>query len=258
MGNMTQTRSNSMRLHGTAIALLAIATIAGCRENPLIPEGNSKPQANAGDDMTLDFSGTPVTVELDGRGSSDDDGEIVEYVWLSGTPLPAQDAGMGMEPVVPGGRLVPEGEEATWPDDEARPTVVLGEGVWNFSLWVRDDSGALSAPDSVTIFVGSSADPVAECAATVASVVADPCKECLCGLDDMCKMAVAETACNADCWALISCVGANCPDFAAMAAMMDYTCLTTNCSAELAAGMAGATPAGACARMCPEACAPMM
>jgi len=240
-----------MRFGQALLCATAIVATAGCRENPLVPEGNIMPTANAGPDQMLEYAGAPVTVMLNGSTSSDDDGVITAYRWFSATAAP--DAGIG-------DRAIPAGALGNWPDDVMTPSVVLEQGKWQFSLWVVDNEDATSQPDTVEISVGS--DPVEECVAGVVPAVAAACTACMCGLDDACRAAVVETACDATCWALIQCIGANCPDFAAMAAMADYSCLTGNCMPQFTASQSGATPmgatpAGACARRCPAECAAM-
>jgi hypothetical protein len=71
------------------------------------------------------------------------DGTIVAYRWLSATP---PDAGAGRE--------LAQGEQPGWPDDVAQPRVTLGEGAWAFSLWVTDNEGAVSDPDTIKLIVG--------------------------------------------------------------------------------------------------------
>ena len=80
---------------------------------------------------------------LDGSASSDVDGKIVNYRWLSGT-------------LVDGGtdRMVAEGQPGNWPEDQGKPKVILGEGVWAFTLWVTDDDGAVSVSDSIGVVIG--------------------------------------------------------------------------------------------------------
>ncbi len=92
-----------------------------------ISGGNQVPVADAGVNRTviLPSDQSEVTLALDGSGSTDPDGTITGYIW-SGTPDP---------------------------DDVARPKVTLGEGTFVFTLVVRDNDGAESAPDQVTIIV---------------------------------------------------------------------------------------------------------
>ncbi len=94
---------------------------------------NTPPVANAGPDQTLTLAAgqSPVTVTLDGSGSSDTDGSIVSYVW-TGTPDP---------------------------EDSVSPSLSLGAGAYTFNLVVTDDAGATSAADSVRIVVNNTNNP---------------------------------------------------------------------------------------------------
>jgi hypothetical protein len=157
-------------------------------------------------------------------------------------------------------RLVPAGAPPNWPGAAAQPQVELGEGIWSFSLWVTDNQGAVSQPDTIKITVGQVVDPaVTQCAANVLPTEPAACSMCLCSQTgtqgDMCRAAVTADKCDQSCWNLINCVAGNCPDFAKMAAMMppDYSCLTTNCSAYLS-GSTGATPATPCFTACTAEC----
>ena len=92
---------------------------------------NQAPTANAGPDRTVfvDTAQTLANVILNGGNSTDPDGMIVAYAWTAST------AGS------------PD------PSDIATPTVALGEGTHTFSLEVTDDTGVVSAADTVTINV---------------------------------------------------------------------------------------------------------
>jgi len=273
-----QIQENAMRSYRVFAGLLAVALAfaTGCRENPIVPDGNKLPFANAGFDLQVDYAGTPVTVMLDGTMSTDD-GVIDRYLWFSATPLSLGDEDAGIPPgmgalsyttsmannnsvtVTGGGRFVPVGQRADWPDDVAQPMVTLDRGLYTFALWVRDDVGVVSEPDTVIVRVG--ADPVQECKDGTIDLVADPCKECVCNLDDTCRATVVESSCGEACWGLIQCIGAMCPDYAMMIAQMppDTSCVTMNCSAFLGdlSILPMARIAGACARMCPDACRAM-
>ena len=61
------------------------------------------------------------------------------------------DAGITRPPL----RRTPEGADSAWPADEAMTSVELGPGLWAFSLWVRDNKGAWSAPDTIRLIIGS-------------------------------------------------------------------------------------------------------
>lgn len=245
-----------MRSRKLAVAALCLGILA-CRQQDLV-DPNDAPIADAravdpATNMAVEgmlevaSAGEPVTITLDGTQSRDAQGPVAVYRWLSAT----MDADAGLS------RVVATGQTVDWPADTARVDVVLDQGEWVFNLWAGDEQGNFSLPDTIKVKVGA-ADPVAECVGQIAEVVSEPCRMCLCGIES-CRPMVMQSACDGACWELIQCIGANCPDFQAMAAMMDYSCLTTNCMAQYTASMAGATPmgatpAGACARMCPAEC----
>jgi hypothetical protein len=204
-------------------------------------------------ELKFAFSGSPVMVTLDGTHSYDPDGTIVAYRWLSGTL-----AGDGGAPQPSDGgtrlRFVPDGAPPNWPGTSAQPQVELGQGIWSFSLWVVDDQGAISQPDTLKITVGAVVDPlVQQCADKVLSTEPAACSQCLCSQSDMCRAAVTADKCDQTCWNLVNCTAANCPNFPAMAAKGDYSCLTANCSAYLG-GSTGATPVAPCFNACPMEC----
>ena len=146
----------------------------GCQLDPTIDEFNGLPIADAKvlingvamdqkpdgsiAELNVPFDGTPVAVTLDGTASQDPDGQITGYRWLSGTRIPDAGAPRPWLPdagtPVPFWRSVPAGEASSWPSDEAMPTVVLGEGTFSFSLWVLDDRGGWSSPDTIRFSVG--------------------------------------------------------------------------------------------------------
>jgi hypothetical protein len=141
----------------------AVALAAGCRETYVEADDNRRPEAvarafdasgarvdssaNGGLGPIFAFDGEAVEIKLDGRGSTDMDGTIAEYRWLSATQ---RDGGVD--------RVLPDGEDPGWPDDEAQPSVTLGEGAWTFSLWVVDDRGAFSDPATIDLIVGEPPD----------------------------------------------------------------------------------------------------
>ena len=248
------------------LAVLLSAAVCGCRVDPTIKPANQLPVADArvirdgksvdeqtdgADALKFEYAGTPVAVTLDASYSHDPDGTITGYRWLSGTvapdggiPLPD---GMGVSR-----RWVPEGEPIDWPDDVKSPTVELGQGIWEFSLWALDEDGATGVPDSIKVTIGNVVDPVVQkCADSVVSSEPEACRVCMCGQSEKCRADV--TACDQTCWDLINCVTVHCPDFVTT---MDVMCLTMNCSAFLAGAMA-ASPAGACFRACPNDCMPL-
>jgi hypothetical protein len=209
--------------------LVASALLGGCLLDDTI-DPNRAPTANAGEDQQLDFDGDPVTVRLDGRESSDPDGTIQTYRWRS-ADLPG-DAGPDAGPIAPPN-----------PRDEARPELELSQGTFRFALWVVDDDGAVSKPDYVTVNVGS--DPVQECVEDSLPLVPEPCLACACGVSEECRTAVV--ACREDCWGLIQCIGASCPDTS------DTNCIVMNCGSFLA-GATQAMATGPCVTMCIDSC----
>jgi hypothetical protein len=252
------------------IAIFAAAAAAsGCHADLSITPANQIPIAdarvirdgksvNARTDggaaaLTFDFSGTPVRITLDGSHSYDPDGTIVAYHWLSATPAP--EGGMPL-PNDAGvlNRRIPPGAAPNWPGEVMQPQVDLGEGIWSFALWVVDDGGAISSPDTIKITIGAAVDPaVKQCADNVVSTEPPACRQCVCSQSDKCRTAVISSACDQTCWNLVNCVAANCPNFQAMAAMGDYSCLTTNCSA-YTSGSTGATPVAPCFNACQSDC----
>jgi len=205
-----------------------VFSAAACMEDETI-RINNLPVAQAGEDQQLDYAGEPVAVRLDGRDSSDEDGEIARYIWRNA--VPAADGGAEWA------------SGALDPDDSARPELELEQGTYTFLLWVEDDRGAISAPDSVSVNVGT--DPIAQCVADSLQVVPEACLSCVCGAGAECLEATV--ACREDCWQLLSCIGANCPDSS------DTACIVMNCSAALGGAM-GATAIGPCIMSCTDVC----
>jgi len=240
---MTRTRT-TFRVSTQLIALLLVLGSA-CREDPLVDSINVAPLANAGPDQVTESGAAAVMVTLDGSGSTDEDGEVVSWRWFSASAGPD------------GGVALPPDADSTWPEDISNPQVELPEGVWTFSLWVIDERGAVSEPDTVQIQVGNPdplADPrVAACAMEVVDSVSDPCKACVCSVDDECRTNIVSSVCDQTCWDLIDCTAVKCPDFAQT---MDLACILANCGEFLAAGTA-ATAAGRCVIECADVCSAM-
>jgi hypothetical protein len=92
---------------------------------------NSEPAADAGKDQKVEATGATTTVQLDGSGSSDPDGDALAFDWK-------------------------EGE--TTVGTSATPKVKLAVGTHTFTLTVTDPSGATSS-DTVTIKVVDTTAP---------------------------------------------------------------------------------------------------
>jgi hypothetical protein len=163
-------RAHERRTASLHALLLSVSLLGACGEDASLKSENQAPLAEAMlvhpqsgmtvqaepdgslSPVTFPYSGSPVRITLDGRNSRDPDGEVREYRWLSATRTP--DAGVV---IVPPLRRVPDGQVPEWPSDEATSNVEVGPGVWAFSLWVRDDEGAWSRPDTIRFVVGSPA-----------------------------------------------------------------------------------------------------
>jgi hypothetical protein len=211
---------------------------AGCLRDESL-DTNRTPLANAGSDQELEFTGTPVTVTLNGGKSRDLDGEVVGYDWR------------WLEPGAPdgGAPVADAGANALDPRNVQKPKLELGRGTYTFALWVSDDQDAISEPDTVTIKIGG--DPVQECIAGAFDGLDATCRECLCDQSEACQKAVP--ACGKDCWGLIGCIAAMCPTFTMD---MDTACVISNCGTWVVGGQTGAMGAGACVQPCAEACTP--
>lgn len=94
---------------------------------------NQPPIANAGPDQVLECVNAMANATLDGRASSDPDGQIVNYEWRW----------LALNQVVANGPT---------------PTLPLGQGVHDFALKVTDNSGA-SAEDGVRVEVRDMSPP---------------------------------------------------------------------------------------------------
>jgi hypothetical protein len=138
------------RVTTLSLVLLAAPGLFACRQNPLVKPANPPPRAVARANTTEIAPGGSVT--LDATGSTDINGTVAGYRWLSGTKKPDGTPGRNIPPGVP--------EGVTWPADGPTVTVTLPEqGWWVFTLWVVDDLGAISDPSTVTIKVGSPTEP---------------------------------------------------------------------------------------------------
>ncbi len=246
----------------TLVILAMLLALAGCRENQIVDPNNS-PVARAevkGEDAVspgeYEFDDTEVTLTLDGGDSEDRDGDLTDYVWISGT----------LDPGGSGGRYIPDGEDPDWPDDGEETEVTLEEGFWTFHLYVTDNEGSVSSPATVNIKVGDppplpmpggdmaagsgdGADATPEECVEVAGAIegiSDSCAECTCNNGGTCAADVA--ACDETCWGLINCVATECAGDGT-----DIPCITGACMAFLGAATQ-ATAAGACAAECTAEC----
>jgi hypothetical protein len=255
------------------LSLFALAALlAGCHDNTLVPEPNRVPVARArvmgmeGSSVIVPSSGSagPVSITLDGTTSTDPDGGKLTYRWLSGTSMggsaPAAGSGgsggsgpTGGREASSGKRWVPAGSDGAWPEDVERPMVSLPDGDYKFVLWVVDDKGAISDPDTLEISVGGTPiDPALQsCVDSVVPTVQQRCAACVCGVSDACKAAANMSVCGPDCWGLLNCIGTMCPDF-----MTNMSCVTTNCTSFLG-GATGAQMIGGCVTMCAADCRAM-
>lgn len=258
-----------MNKNAIIVWTLTALLLGACVDRRYVPDPNPLPLADARvvDPMgasvftpvMFPFAGSPVAVTLDGRASTDANGSIIEYRWRVTNTAGESVEAKGAAPMA---------------------TVMLGEGVWYATLWVTDNQKAVGTSDTTAaITIGmpmaamggaggtsggagmgaagmGSALSAEECSAMVIPALSDTCKTCLCGMEN-CRSAVISSACGPGCWALIRCLGINCPTFAMD---MNVTCLATNCGAEYSMYMSepqGATAAGPCAVMCRTECSSM-
>jgi hypothetical protein len=150
----------------TAFTLLATATacqtsqvLSPVSEPPVadakvLKMGSPVEQARDGSiaDLVFPYDGEPVAITLDGSSSYDPDGKVVGYRWLSGTRVP--DAGLPPPWTPDVGPPMPFLRMPASALSEASPTIMLTAGVWAFSLWVVDDEGQWSSPDTIRLIVG--------------------------------------------------------------------------------------------------------
>jgi hypothetical protein len=135
-------------------SLLVFAALSGgCSDNLEIKSTNLKPvavarvQGEEGLMPSLPFTGK---LTLDGSGSSDPDGEIRAFRWISATPQVEDDA--GADALAMHRRWVPNGAAPPWPDDVEQPELTLpAAGTYAFTLWVIDDDGLVSDPSTLTV-----------------------------------------------------------------------------------------------------------
>jgi len=214
----------------------------------LVPDRGLAPQADArvlgqeGKLVTIPYAGEPIALTLDASHSSDPDGQITRFRWLSGTRAPAAGSGASH-------RSVPAGAESDWPDDVEKPELTLGEGTYAFSLWVSDDQGMVSAPDLLQVVIAPALDAAAQsCVDAAPDSAESACARCVCSSDDSCR--AAASGCDAACWGLSVCLAQHCPEFRAGD---DPSCVTSQCAMFLPASPEVST-LSPCVRSCEPSC----
>ena len=228
------------RVSWKSIALsctIVLGGFAGCIEAE-VP--NAPPVADAGEDqeITLADGESEASVTLDGSASSDVDGDVAEYVWLSACPVELDDG--GSEP----------GRADFDPDNVAKPKLTLPVGTHRFTLWVRDNDGARSEGDTVTVKVGEGGSTCGgSCEDRILQdpQITDECRACLCQ-DPTCAAASTASSCDALCWELVRCTATNCttdPD--------QFGCAQANCG-DFLGGATGAIAIGPCVTGCAVEC----
>jgi len=169
---------NTLSAAATLLALVSLLSLNACSEfevNNKPPEAQVQLLMNGAPvniDEPIPFMGAPIALTLDGSMSSDDDGRIVKYLWLQ-TNVPGNvryDAGLANLNTFTGD-----------PMPVASPQVTLGEGTYQYSLWVTDDEDTISAPATVefTIETPTTYMPDAACAAMYMSDMPE-CVDCVC------------------------------------------------------------------------------
>jgi hypothetical protein len=106
---------------------------------------------------SIKFNGAAIKITLDGKDSSDADGNVVEYLWMrTDVPASARSADSGIAPDEDGGvkSIVPPFTGDPEPKVAVEVTLKVA-GKYRYSLWVTDDDGAVSAPASVTLNVAA-------------------------------------------------------------------------------------------------------
>jgi hypothetical protein len=173
----------------------------------------------------IPYMSTPLVFTLDGSMSSDDDGTIVKYLWLQ-TDVPANvrnDAGITSMATFAGD-----------PPPEQSPQVTLGEGHYQYSLWVTDDEGTISAPATLefTIETPTTFMPDPVCAMTYMSAIPE-CVDCVCTPNAMMGCLDSFTACyqNADPMFVTLCTAV--VDCARMMGCTGSACYTAGCMAQI-------------------------
>jgi hypothetical protein len=164
------------------LALLAPLTLGACSKFEI---ENAPPVAvaqvlvngtAANIEEPIPFMGAPLAITLDGNASTDEDGRVASYRWLQTDVSNIERyAGNGL---VDAGTLPPFAGD---PPAGPAPSVSLGEGTYQYSLWVTDDEGAVSEPATVefTIKTPTNYMPDAMCKMNYMSAIAE-CVDCVC------------------------------------------------------------------------------
>jgi len=106
---------------------------------------------NPASTVTIPYAGAPVSLVLDGSKSNDPDGQITSFKWQR-TDIPAASrwADGGVPPPDSGLPMFSPTED---PPSGNSASLNLDKGKARYSLWVMDNSGAISAPATVTLNV---------------------------------------------------------------------------------------------------------
>ena len=101
--------------------------------------------------VTIPYMGAPVSLVLDGAKSFDPDGQVTSFKWLrTDVPAASRWADGGVPPPDSG---LPTFSPSEDPPAGNSASLNLDKGKARYSLWVMDNSGAISAPATVTLNV---------------------------------------------------------------------------------------------------------
>jgi hypothetical protein len=213
---------------------------AAARWNIPQPAGTGGAPAGTGG-APAGTGGAPAGTGGAPAGGGDEDGGIVGTGGAAAPPMMPAPAPAPMMPAVPKGPAFTEDPAA----GVSSQATLTEKGKYKFSLWVKDDSGTLSKPATVTVKLGGFSPDMA-CMPLYTTPKAD-CRDCTCTPDAMGGCLDEAKACLANpdpmfkmlCTAVVNCaVMKNCTGAA---------CYTGGCMAEItnaAMYMGGAFPAG--------------
>jgi len=133
-GAIRQTGEQTVKVMQFSVVALLLLVGLGVGFTSVQAQVNHQPIADAGPDQTVNEGST---VQLDGSGSVDPDGDPITYSWtqIAGTPVTLSDA---------------TSAKLTFTAPQQPPK---GQETLTFSLTVTDNSGLSSAPNSVDITV---------------------------------------------------------------------------------------------------------